>query len=76
MFSSMLMVISCDNLHREEVFNDDERTILFRMNIVSLTPGIEIDTSVIDAYVSILNYEEKFKMMNMKRHFFYTSMMV
>ncbi|GKB88028.1 FAR1 DNA binding domain, zinc finger, SWIM-type, MULE transposase domain containing protein [Tanacetum coccineum] len=61
---------------REEVFNDDEGLILFRMNIQSLAPGLEIDTSVIDVYVSILNYEEKFKMMNMKRHFFYTSMMV
>ncbi|GJY15205.1 peptidase C48, SUMO/sentrin/Ubl1 [Tanacetum coccineum] len=60
----------------EEVFNDDEGMILFRMNIQSLARGLEIDTSVIDVYVSILNYEEKFKMMNMKRHFFYTSMMV
>ncbi|GKA11189.1 hypothetical protein Tco_0690622, partial [Tanacetum coccineum] len=60
----------------EVVFNDDERTILFRMNIQSLAPELEIDTSVIDAYVSILNYEEKIKMTNMKRHFFYTSMMV
>ncbi|GKD49211.1 hypothetical protein Tco_1278187 [Tanacetum coccineum] len=46
------------------------------MNIKSLEPRLAIDTSVIDAYVSILNYEEKFKMTNMKRHFFYTSMMV
>ncbi|GJV83465.1 hypothetical protein Tco_1523363 [Tanacetum coccineum] len=46
------------------------------MNIQSLAPGLEIDTSVIDVYVSILNYEEKFKMPNMKRNFFYTSMMV
>nr|GEX45392.1 peptidase C48, SUMO/sentrin/Ubl1 [Tanacetum cinerariifolium] len=60
----------------EEVFNDDERMILFRMNIQSLAPGLEIDTSVIDEYVSILNHEEKFKMKNMKRHFFYTSMMM
>nr|GEY51082.1 peptidase C48, SUMO/sentrin/Ubl1 [Tanacetum cinerariifolium] len=60
----------------EVVFNDDERTILFGMNIQSLAPGLEIDTSVIDAYVSMLNYEEKFKMSNMTRHFFYTSMMV
>ncbi|GJR41288.1 peptidase C48, SUMO/sentrin/Ubl1 [Tanacetum coccineum] len=60
----------------EEVFNDGVRTILFRMCIQSLAPGMELDTQVIDAYVSILNYEEKFKMMNMKRHFFYTSMML
>ncbi|GKC65875.1 hypothetical protein Tco_1098473, partial [Tanacetum coccineum] len=37
----------------EEVFNDDERTILFRMNILSLAPRLEIDIQVIDAYVSI-----------------------
>nr|GEW59034.1 peptidase C48, SUMO/sentrin/Ubl1 [Tanacetum cinerariifolium] len=61
---------------QEEVFNHDERMILFRMNIQSLAPGLEIDTSVIDLYVSILNYEENFKMTNMKRHFFYTSMLV
>nr|GEW38229.1 peptidase C48, SUMO/sentrin/Ubl1 [Tanacetum cinerariifolium] len=43
----------------------------------NIAEWLEIDTSVIDAYVSILNYEEKkFKMTNMKRHFFYTSMMV
>ncbi|GKC59453.1 peptidase C48, SUMO/sentrin/Ubl1 [Tanacetum coccineum] len=33
---------------KEEVFNDDEGLILFRMNIQSLAPGLEIDTSVID----------------------------
>nr|GEZ83285.1 peptidase C48, SUMO/sentrin/Ubl1 [Tanacetum cinerariifolium] len=60
----------------EEVFNDDERMILFRMNIQSLAPGLEIDTSVIDVYISILNYVENFKMTNKKRHLFYTSMMV
>ncbi|GKB10444.1 hypothetical protein Tco_0844367, partial [Tanacetum coccineum] len=31
---------------REVVFNDDEHTILFRMNIQSLAPRLEIDTSV------------------------------
>ncbi|GJS12057.1 hypothetical protein Tco_0368853 [Tanacetum coccineum] len=30
----------------EEVFNDDERTILFRMNILSLAPRLEIDIQV------------------------------
>nr|GEU70885.1 hypothetical protein [Tanacetum cinerariifolium] len=60
-------------LMKEEVFNDGEHTILFIMNIQSL---LDIDTSVIDAYASLLIYEEKFKMMNMKRHFFFTSMMV
>ncbi|GJW09016.1 peptidase C48, SUMO/sentrin/Ubl1 [Tanacetum coccineum] len=69
-------IFSTQEEEEEEVFNDDEGLILFRMNIQSLAPGLEIDTSVIDVYVSILNYEEKFKMTNMKRHFFYTSMMV
>ncbi|GKD45956.1 hypothetical protein Tco_1270601, partial [Tanacetum coccineum] len=31
----------------EEVFNDDERTILFRMNILSLAPRLEIDIQVL-----------------------------
>ncbi|GKB49664.1 hypothetical protein Tco_0900417 [Tanacetum coccineum] len=69
-------IFSTQEEEEEEVFNDNEGLILFRMNIQSLAPGLEIDTSVIDVYVSILNYEEKFKMTNMKRHFFYTSMMV
>ncbi|GKB54229.1 hypothetical protein Tco_0904982 [Tanacetum coccineum] len=69
-------IFSTQEEEEEVVFNDDERTILFRMNIQLLAPGLEIDTSVIDTYISILNYEEKFKMTNMKRHFFYTSMMV
>ncbi|GJY67401.1 hypothetical protein Tco_0469639 [Tanacetum coccineum] len=30
---------------QEEVFNDNECTILFRVNIQSLAPGLEIDTS-------------------------------
>nr|GEW76456.1 ulp1 protease family, C-terminal catalytic domain-containing protein [Tanacetum cinerariifolium] len=38
--------------------------------------GLEIETSLMDVYVSIHSYEEIFKMTNMKRHFFYTSMMV
>ncbi|GKB79175.1 hypothetical protein Tco_0946070 [Tanacetum coccineum] len=69
-------IFSTQEEEEEEVFNDNEGLILFRINIQSLAPGLEIDTSVIDIYVSILNYEEKFKMTNMKRHLFYTSMMV
>nr|GEZ23237.1 peptidase C48, SUMO/sentrin/Ubl1 [Tanacetum cinerariifolium] len=69
-------IFSTQEEEEEEVFNDDERMILFRMNIQSLAPWLETDTSVIDVYVSILNYEEKFKMTNMKRHLFYTSIMV
>nr|GEX94276.1 peptidase C48, SUMO/sentrin/Ubl1 [Tanacetum cinerariifolium] len=69
-------IFSTQEEEEEEVFNDNERMILFRMNIQALAPGLEIDTSVIDVHVSILNYEEIFKMTNMKRHFFYTSMMV
>ncbi|GJS92959.1 peptidase C48, SUMO/sentrin/Ubl1 [Tanacetum coccineum] len=70
------IIFSTQEEEEEEVFNDNEGLILFRMNVQSLAPGLEIDTSVIDVYISILNYKEKFKMTNMKRHFFYTSMMV
>nr|GEV82279.1 peptidase C48, SUMO/sentrin/Ubl1 [Tanacetum cinerariifolium] len=70
------IIFSTQEEEEEEVFNDDECTILFRMNIQSLAPGLKIDTSVIGAYVSTLNCEEKFKMTNMKHHFSYTSMMV
>ncbi|GJT52023.1 hypothetical protein Tco_0978180 [Tanacetum coccineum] len=40
-------IFSTQEAGRREVFNDDERTILFRMNIQSLAPGLEIDTSVL-----------------------------
>ncbi|GKA42618.1 hypothetical protein Tco_0735278 [Tanacetum coccineum] len=43
----------------EEVFNDDERMILFRMNIQSLAPGLEIDTSVIDVSRNAVNSDGK-----------------
>ncbi|GJU25544.1 peptidase C48, SUMO/sentrin/Ubl1 [Tanacetum coccineum] len=62
-----------EKLLGRSIFNTQEEE---EMNIQSLAPRLEIDTLVIDVYVSILNCEEKFKMKNMKRHFFYTSMMV
>ena len=72
----MLIIISGDNLNSEEVFNDGEGNFLYRCSINTLKPGEEIDVQVIDAYIAILNYEEKFKFPNKTRHFFYTSMMV
>ncbi|GKA46848.1 peptidase C48, SUMO/sentrin/Ubl1 [Tanacetum coccineum] len=50
----------------EEVFNDDEGLILFRMNIQSLAPGLEIDTSVID----MENDVEKMQMEDIELAFF------
>ncbi|GJU23405.1 peptidase C48, SUMO/sentrin/Ubl1 [Tanacetum coccineum] len=41
-------IFSTQEEEEEEVFNDDEGLILFRMNIQSLAPGLEIDTSLID----------------------------
>nr|GEX84796.1 peptidase C48, SUMO/sentrin/Ubl1 [Tanacetum cinerariifolium] len=38
-------IFSTQEEEEEVVFNDDERTVLFRMNIQSLAPGLEIDTS-------------------------------
>nr|GEU99075.1 hypothetical protein [Tanacetum cinerariifolium] len=62
-----------EKLLGKSIFSTQEEE---EMNIQSLVPGLEIETSVIDVYVSIHNYEENFKTTNMKRHFFYTSMMV
>ncbi|GKC71642.1 hypothetical protein Tco_1117525 [Tanacetum coccineum] len=39
-------IFSTQQEEEEEVFNDDERTILFRMNILSLAPRLEIDIQV------------------------------
>ncbi|GKC21899.1 hypothetical protein Tco_1024049 [Tanacetum coccineum] len=61
---------------REQVFYDDDDVILLIMNVQTLAPWLEVDTSVIDAYCSRLNYEERFKENNIKRNLFYTSMMV
>ncbi|GKA60464.1 hypothetical protein Tco_0759871 [Tanacetum coccineum] len=41
-------IFSTQEEEEEKVFNDDERMILFRIDIQSLAPGLEIDTLVID----------------------------
>nr|GEU75984.1 peptidase C48, SUMO/sentrin/Ubl1 [Tanacetum cinerariifolium] len=61
-------IFSIQEEEEEEVFNDDERMILFRMNIQSLAPGLEIDTLVIDAYMK--NDVEKMQMEDMELAFF------
>ncbi|GKA84341.1 peptidase C48, SUMO/sentrin/Ubl1, partial [Tanacetum coccineum] len=47
-------IFSTQEEEEEEVFNDNEGLILFRMNIQSLAPGLEIDTSVIDVLFPII----------------------
>ena len=47
-----------------------------RMNVQSLAPGLKIETPVIDTFAAILNYEEWLSDKEIKRHYFYTSMMV
>lgn len=63
----------CQN--REQVFKD-QGVELMRMNVQSLAPGLKIETPVIDTFASILNYEEWLSDKEIKRHYFYTSMMV
>lgn len=70
------MIITCDILHRDEVFNDGEGNMLMKGSLQTLAPRMEVETSVIDTYVSILNYEESFKENNLRRQFFYTGMTV
>ncbi|PWA38382.1 hypothetical protein CTI12_AA581920 [Artemisia annua] len=45
------------------------------MNVQSLAPGLKIETPVIDTFASILNCEEWLSDKELKRHYFYTSMM-
>lgn len=71
-----LIDITCDIVkNREQVFKDHS-VVLMRMNVQSLAPGLKIETPVIDTFASILNYEERELEKDIKRHFFYTSMMV
>ena len=71
-----LIDITCDIVkNREQVFKD-HFVVLMRMNVQSLAPGLKIETPVIDTFASILNYEERELEKDIKRHFFYTSMMV
>ena len=61
--------------NREQVFRD-QSVELMRMNVQSLAPGLKIETPVIDTFASILNHEERELEKDIKRHYFYTSMMV
>ncbi|PWA42715.1 hypothetical protein CTI12_AA542020 [Artemisia annua] len=47
-----------------------------RMNVQSLAPGLKIEIPVIDTFASILNYEEWELEKDIKRHYFYASVML
>ena len=61
--------------NREQVFKD-QSVELMRMNVQSLAPGLKIEIPVIDTFASILNHEECELEKDIKRHYFYASMMV
>lgn len=63
-------------IYRETVFSDKDGYMLMRMSIQSLAPGLEVETPVIDTFVSILNNEERLLTKTFKRHYFHTGMMV
>ncbi|GJY38884.1 hypothetical protein Tco_0425248 [Tanacetum coccineum] len=52
-------IFSTQEEEEEEVFNDNEGLILFRMNVQSLAPGLEIDTSVIDIRDYMVRIDER-----------------
>ena len=68
--------IECCLLYRETVFSDKDQNMLMRMSIQSLAPGLQVETPVIDTFVSILNNEEMISTKPFKRHYFHTGMMV
>ena len=52
------------------MFNDGKGTIIPRITMQSISPGIEIDSQIIDAFVSVLNEEEKRKIKKEKRRYY------
>ena len=43
------------------MFDDGKGTIVQRITMQSLCPGVEIDTQVIDAFIAVMNEEERRK---------------
>ena len=52
------------------MFDDGKGTIFPRITMQSLSPGILIDSLVIDAFVAVLNEEERRKLKNEKRRYY------
>ena len=52
------------------MFDDGKGTIVPRITMQSLSPGILIDSLVIDAFVAVLNEEERRKLKTEKRRYY------
>ncbi|PWA80134.1 hypothetical protein CTI12_AA197920 [Artemisia annua] len=63
-------LLSMEGYILDEMFNDGKVTIIPRITMKSISPGIEIDSQIIDAFVSVLNEEEKRKIKKEKRRYY------
>ena len=52
------------------MFDDGKGTIVPRITMQSLSPGVLIDSLVIDAFVVVLNEEERKKLKKEKRRYY------
>ena len=52
------------------MFNDGIGTIIPRITMQSISPGIEIDSQIIDALATVLNEQERMKLKKEKRRYY------
>ena len=52
------------------MFNDGKETIVPRITMQTLSPGVLIDSLVIDAFVAVMNQEERRKLTKEKRRYY------
>ena len=52
------------------MFNDGKETIVPRITMQTLSPGVLIDSLVIDAFVAVMNQEERRKLKKEKRRYY------
>ena len=52
------------------MFDDGKGTMIPRITMQSISPGIQIDTQIIDAFITVLNEEERRKLHKEKRRYY------
>ncbi|PWA48407.1 hypothetical protein CTI12_AA486560 [Artemisia annua] len=55
----------------DNVFDDGHGTIVPRITMQSLSPGVLIDSLVIDAFISVMNQEERRKLTKERRRYYF-----
>lgn len=56
--------------YRDEVFDDGKGTVVPRITMQTLSTDIQIDSQVIDAFVAVMNAEERSKINKEKRRYY------